>query len=80
MKQDVIKDNFVKARINFDLWFDMARKLKVPQELLKSMEFYSEVGVPKFFDTISREISPEDRKGFNEILFMTICGIKSEVR
>lgn len=79
MKQDVINENFVKARINFDLWFDMAKKLRVPPELLKSMEFYSQVGVPKYLDLISKEVSPEDRKGFNELLFMAICGVKSEV-
>lgn len=79
MKQDVIMENFVKARVNFDLWFDMAKKLRVPQELIKSMEYYSDAGVPKYFDTISKEISPEDRKGFNDLLFIVICGVKSEV-
>ena len=46
MKYDMIEDNFIKARINFDLWFDMAKRLKVPQDLLKSIMFYKNTKMP----------------------------------
>jgi hypothetical protein len=80
MKYDMIEDNFIKARINFDLWFDMAKKLKVPSDLLKSMQFYKSSKIPACVENLSKEISPDDRRGFSEMVFMAICGIKSEVR
>lgn len=81
MKEDMIEDNFIKARINFDLWFDMAKKLKVPQDLLKCVMFYTNIDkMPKSLELISKELSPDDRKGFSELLLMAISGIKSEVR
>lgn len=80
MKYDMIEDNFIKARINFDLWFDMAKKLKVPSDLMKSVKFYKSTGIPSSLENLSKEIGPDNRKGFSEMMFMAICGIKSEVR
>lgn len=80
MKYDMIEDNFIKARINFDLWFDMAKKLKVPTDLMKSILFYKETKMPASIENLSKEISPDDRKGFSDMILMAICGIKNEVR
>ena len=81
MKYDMIEDNFVKARINFDLWFDMAKQLKVPQELSKSIMFYKDLTkIPESIENLSKEISSDDRKGFSDMLLMCVCGTKSEVR
>ena len=81
MRADMIEDNFVKARINFDLWFEMVKKLHVPTELITSMQYYKNCPkLPNSILSISKEISPDDRKGISEMMFMAVCGIKSEVR
>jgi hypothetical protein len=36
--------------------------------------------MPVSVESLSKQISPDDRKGFSEMMLMAICGIKSEVR
>lgn len=80
MRYDLIEQNFVKAKINFDLWWSLVNKLKVPKHLRKSFSYHYNLNTPKSIENLAVEISSDDRIGFSELMMAITFGIKNEVR
>ena len=80
MRYDMIEDNYIKAKIHFDLWWDLVTQLKVPTQLLSAINYHYKLSMPASLDRVAFEICGDNRREVSEMLLSAVIGIKSEVR
>lgn len=81
MRQDMIHDNFIKAKLDTKLWWEFASSMVPPPELTDLFKYHSSFEeLLKIKENLGTSLCPEDRRGFSELLFIAILGIKSDVR
>ena len=81
MRYDLIFNNFVKAKVDLKAWWNFAQSLQLNPEISNLLNYYPVFNeFNSFKESLGAVICPEDRRGFSDLISISILGIKSEVR